>query len=76
MLGPDGNAVKYVTVQALDAEGDVVASGWVWANSGKFTLKGLPAATYRLKISGGDLEEPFFVEAVAAGTRDLRVTIR
>ena len=71
-----GKAVKYINVSAFDEQGKKVAEVWIWANSGKFRLKGLKPGTYRIRVSGQNAPDPVFVEAVAAGTRDLVITVR
>ncbi len=75
-----GNPVRQVSLQALDADGEVVATTWVWQEDGAFELRGLRPGTYTVRAlryvpteKGAHVAQPTprDVAGVATGTKGL-----
>jgi hypothetical protein len=76
----DGAPARQVSLQALDAAGEIAASTWVWREDGAFELRGLKPGTYTVRAQGtlmpGEQQaRTRDVPGVAAGTTGVEIRL-
>ncbi len=77
----EGKPVRQVSLQALDAAGNTVATTWVWQEDGAFELRGLRPGTYTVRAqryvaqAGGTEPPPREVAGIATGTKGVEIRL-
>jgi len=85
VVDAEGRPANQLHLQALDANGKVVASTWVWDDAGTFQMRGVPRGTYTLRATTGGVvragaqpppQRTGEVTGVATGSTGVRIQIR
>jgi hypothetical protein len=78
VTGGEDDAMQGVRVEAIDENGEVAATGWIWRQNRDFSLRGLRRGKYLLRVSridGGQWKTLAEAEGVATGTDGVELTI-
>ncbi|MHC4548283.1 MAG: carboxypeptidase regulatory-like domain-containing protein [Planctomycetota bacterium] len=76
VYGPDGAPIQQVRIVALDAQGKVAGTAWVWSETGAFAVRGLRKGTYALRASrfaDGKEEVLAELDGIATGSVDVEI---